>query len=165
MVCRYPPEETLRTALLEIENILNSRPLTHISIDPDDPEVLTPNHFLIGPSYDALPFTETDERDLNLLKSWRAAQKLVDIFWQRWTKEYLPTLIKTKWYVDNKPIAVNDMVIMVNQNGPRNLWQKAVVINTFLAKDGKIRMVDVKTSAGTVLRRPVSKLIVLDVIK
>ena len=45
-----PPEEVLSTALTEIEHTINSRPLTHVSIDPDDLEALTPNHFLIGSS-------------------------------------------------------------------------------------------------------------------
>ncbi|XP_037298973.1 uncharacterized protein LOC119190690 [Manduca sexta] len=43
-----PHEETLSTLLAEVEFTVNSRPLTHVSVNPEDPEALTPNHFLLG---------------------------------------------------------------------------------------------------------------------
>lgn len=166
--CRYPPEHVLRTVLSECESTLNSRPLTHVSLDSDDAESLTPNHFLIGPSHISQPFTETVERDLTLMASWRAAQRLADMFWSKWSREYLPTLIKSsKWFRDSgeRAIQVGDVVIMVDPDGPRNLWQKAIVVNVYPAKDGRIRIVDVRNSNHTIYRRHVSRLIVLDVKK
>ncbi|XP_074031706.1 uncharacterized protein [Leptinotarsa decemlineata] len=163
---KYYPEHILRTFLIECENILNSRPLTYVSLDSEDAEALTPNHFLIGPSYAALSCTETSDRDMNLMSSWRAAQKLSDLFWFRWTKEYLPSLIRrSKWHGDSKSVSVGDVVLMVDPNGPRNIWQRGIINEVYPAKDGKIRIVDVKNSSGTIFRRPVSRLIVLDVIK
>ncbi|XP_074035236.1 uncharacterized protein [Leptinotarsa decemlineata] len=107
---KYYPEHILRTFLIECENILNSRPLTYVSLDSEDAEALTPNHFLIGPSYAALSCTETSDRDMNLMSSWRAAQKLSDLFWFRWTKEYLPSLIRrSKWHGDSKSVRVGDL--------------------------------------------------------
>ena len=41
-------EDALHTLLLEIENIVNSRPLTTVSNNIDDLERLTLNHCLIG---------------------------------------------------------------------------------------------------------------------
>ena len=41
-------EEVLRTFLVEVESTLNSRPLTSISDDYNDLQVLTPNHFVTG---------------------------------------------------------------------------------------------------------------------
>ena len=41
-------DEVLRTVFAEVMSLLNSRPSTHIQADPNEPEPLTPNHFLIG---------------------------------------------------------------------------------------------------------------------
>lgn len=48
---RCPREEVLRTTLKAAENIVNCRPLTYVSTDPNDPESLTPNHFLRGAAH------------------------------------------------------------------------------------------------------------------
>ena len=40
-------EELLRGFVIQAESLLNGRPLTHVSVDPRDPEPLTPNHFLL----------------------------------------------------------------------------------------------------------------------
>ena len=52
---RVVSKEALRTALVEPEGILNSRPITHASSDAGYIEALTPNHFLLlraNPSYE-----------------------------------------------------------------------------------------------------------------
>ncbi|XP_033218177.1 uncharacterized protein LOC117173645 [Belonocnema kinseyi] len=47
--------EDLLTLITEIEAILNSRPPTPISSDPNDLSTLTPAHFLIGDSFRSMP--------------------------------------------------------------------------------------------------------------
>lgn len=47
---RAPKEEVLSTLLAEAENVVNSRPLTHVSVDHCEEESLTLNHFLISSS-------------------------------------------------------------------------------------------------------------------
>lgn len=44
--------DELSTLLTQIEAILNSRPHTPLSNDPNDLNVLTPAHFIIGCNYD-----------------------------------------------------------------------------------------------------------------
>ncbi|XP_074036724.1 uncharacterized protein [Leptinotarsa decemlineata] len=94
-----PEDEILSTLFAEAEYAVNSRPLTHVSTDPSDPQCLTPNHLLIGsPSENPFP-TKFEEQ--NLRKQWKKSQRLAEIFWSKWIKEYLPTLSKrAKWIKD-----------------------------------------------------------------
>ena len=55
------------------------------------------------------------------------------------------------------------VVIICDQNVARSQWRKGVITATYPAKDGHIRIVEVKTATG-LLRRPVSKLARLDVL-
>ena len=57
-------DESLSTLMYEIESILNSRPLTTVSNDPYDLELLTPNHLLLLKPNELLPPRVFDKRDL-----------------------------------------------------------------------------------------------------
>ncbi|GBP48179.1 hypothetical protein EVAR_27565_1 [Eumeta japonica] len=53
----------------------------------------TPNHFLIGRSCGAAAAGHFDDNVLLGPANWRTCQRLADHFWQRWLREYLPTLV------------------------------------------------------------------------
>ncbi|GFU51371.1 uncharacterized protein TNCV_4752371 [Trichonephila clavipes] len=55
--------EEFLTVIIQIEGMLNSRPLVPLSSDLDDLNVLTPSHFLIGRSITSI--VEPDLTDLN----------------------------------------------------------------------------------------------------
>jgi Family of unknown function (DUF5641) len=159
-----PREETLQTFMTEAENTVNSRPLTHVSIDPDDPESLTPNHFLRGTSgHAASPIGEFADDDFFLPKQWRISQRLADLFWKRWIREYLPSLTRRdKWHQEMKPVKIDDLVLIVDPDMPRNTWKRGIISSVFPGRDGQVRVVDVKT-ADSLYRRPVAKICILDV--
>lgn len=72
-------DEVLRTLLLEVAGLLNSRPLTCASSDPDDFHPLTPNDFLNRvPSADIR--TETDI-DVQPRHRFRYQTKMLNLFW------------------------------------------------------------------------------------
>ena len=67
--------ESFRTLLTEVECIINSRPLTVPSSDPEDLDPLTPNHILSMKSRVIMPppgnFRETSVKDGNVCSIFR----------------------------------------------------------------------------------------------
>ena len=51
----------LQTLIVEIEAVLNDRPLTYVSSDLSDPGPLTPSHLICGRRITSLPYTMVDE--------------------------------------------------------------------------------------------------------
>lgn len=157
-------EEVLSTFLAEAEHTINSHPLTHVPVDPNDPDPLTPNHFLIRRASNLQPIGSFDRSDLYGRKQWRIVQTISNEFWSRWVKEYLPTLLRRqKWFQQTKPIRVGDIVLEVNENLRRNLWPLGKVVKCFPGEDKIVRAVEIMYGNGHVLKRPVAKLCILDV--
>ncbi|GBP83307.1 hypothetical protein EVAR_57569_1 [Eumeta japonica] len=158
---RSPREEVLHTLLLEAEHIVNSRPLTEVDVEPAEAEGLTPNHFLIGRSCGAAAAGHFDDNVLLGPANWRTCQRLADHFWQRWLREYLPTLVPRR---RGDPIcrapAEGDIVLIVDSSSPRYSWPRGRIKKTYPGPDNQVRVVDVETTGG-VLRRPTSKIVVL----
>ncbi|XP_062703946.1 uncharacterized protein LOC134286352 [Aedes albopictus] len=156
-------DEVLRNLLVEVENIVNSRPLTHVPVDDESDPALTPNHFLLGSSNGVKPLSLMDDRGETLRQCWRLSQVQANRFWKRWITDYLPEITRrTKWYTDTKPIDVNDVVVIVDPKLPRNCWPKGRIICIHPGRDGQPRSATVRTVTG-VYERPVVKLAVLDV--
>ncbi|XP_055614693.1 uncharacterized protein LOC129761014 [Uranotaenia lowii] len=158
-----PTEEILENMLIEIENVINSRPLTYVPTDDDSSPVLTPNHFILGSSNGLKPFVPFDDSALALKKGWQLSQLMANVFWKMWVHDYLPTLTRrSKWFSEVKPIEVGDITVIVDPNLPRNCWPKGRVIRTIASPDGRTRKAVVQTISG-IYERPVAKLAVLDV--
>ena len=75
---RIVAKEALRTALVEADGVLNSRPITHVSNDAGDIEALTPNHLLLLRANSSNEETEVSEREINATKLWRQSQALIN---------------------------------------------------------------------------------------
>lgn len=133
-------DEVLYTVMTEIEHSVNSRPLTHVSVDPNDFEALTPNHFLIGTSSGEIKLGNYDGRFLSSKRQWQIAQSLADAFWERWLREYLPTLLpRKKWFREVENIKIGDLVLIVDLQLPRNQWRVGRVTNVFPGEGNIVR--------------------------
>ncbi len=156
--------------MCEVEVILYGRPLTPMSDNPKDLEVITLNHLLLHWAGSALPpgiFVQGDNYDR---RRWRQCQYLIDQFWSHWWKSYLPLLqTRQKWFKNREPMQVGDLVLVVDQILPRNMWCMARV--TQINPQEKICIVTVafnrnyldpklKTDHVTLIT-PVNKLILL----
>ncbi|XP_055589277.1 uncharacterized protein LOC129741562 [Uranotaenia lowii] len=159
---RNPDDETLATIVREAQGVVNSRPLTFIPIESESQEALTPNHFILlssnGVTQNPKPLADDSMAHRN---NWNQLNTMVDQFWRRWVREYLPTIARrTKWFIDVAPIEQGDLVIVISE-AERNCWLRGRVLEVIEAKDGRRRQAIIQTTHG-VLKRPVAKLARLD---
>ncbi|XP_037932562.1 uncharacterized protein LOC119667346 [Teleopsis dalmanni] len=110
--------EELMTALIEIEAVMNSRPISPLSNDPNDLEALTPGHFLIGTPINSLPEPIVDNHDLTHLERWKRIAAVKQQFWCKWSNEYLGELIQRhRWTSIKCNIKLDDLVWMTSSRG------------------------------------------------
>ncbi|KXJ71674.1 hypothetical protein RP20_CCG019934 [Aedes albopictus] len=160
---RLPTDEVLNSTLIEIESVVNSRPLTEIPIEDDESPVLTPNHFLLGTSNGLKPWVPYSDSPSLLRNSFKQSQIMANEFGRMWLRDYLPVITRrAKWFTKEEPIQVNDVVVIVDPKAPRNSWPLGRVIATRPSSDGQVRSATVQTSHG-IYERPTVKLAVLDV--
>ena len=173
--------DEIHTAVIEVESIVNSRPLSYVS--PDDlEEPLTPSHLLMGRRVLSLP----DNLDLNynpededfeltstqLSRRMKHLNNLLNHFWKRWRNEYLLELRNSHRQGRGEtsmdpPVKIGDIVLVHDENLPRGFWKLAKIEELFKGRDGRIRAAAVKQSSknsqSTLLRRPLQLLYPLEV--
>lgn len=155
-------DEALQTLLRIVEDIINGRPLTAVSDDPNDFEPLTPNHLLQLRREPTPPPGNFVKEDLYCRRRWRQVQYLADVFWKRWTREYLPNLqIRSTWHHEQRNIQANDVVIVVDDSLPRNTWLLGRIKKTIPGSDGLVRMAEIKTN-NNILLRPIHKVCLIE---
>jgi hypothetical protein len=160
-------EESFLTIVTVCENIVNDRPLTYISPNPQEYKVITPNHLLrpldnvrIGPPL---------ERPKNLQSYWHLVNDILNQIWTQFIKEYVPTLhrVKTKWLKNQRDVKTGDLVAVIDHK-VKGRWPLALVVKTYKDKDdNKVRFVDIKrqmsenTFSTKIDKRHVSSLMLL----
>lgn len=116
-------DEYLHSVLCEVEAIINSRPITKASTDPNDLEALTPNHLLLLKTKLTLPPGEFQKEDVYARRRWKQVQYMSNLFWKRWVKGYLPQLQeRQKWHRIRRNFIPGDFVVIVDEYAPRNSW-------------------------------------------
>ena len=155
------PEEVLLTVLLEVEALLNAKPLGYVSADIADVDPITPNSLLMGRPDGSLPQVVYPESEILSRRRWRHSQILADHFWSRFIRDYLPSLqIRQKWHSSPPALLENAVVMMVDPQLPRALWPIGRVTQVHRSDDGYIRSADVLIN-GHSYTRPVARLVML----
>ncbi|XP_053960629.1 uncharacterized protein LOC128864894 [Anastrepha ludens] len=155
--------EELSTVAVEIEAILNSRPLSPLSSDPNDFEALTAGHFLVGSSLRALPESSLEERNISNLDRYDMITAIKQRFWRRWSSDYVNELrSRVKWTTPTPNLAEGTLVIIHDDNLPSQRWKLGRVESTVRGRDGHVRVVRLRTTNGSCCR-PVHKLAILPV--
>ena len=154
--------ESLTTSLCDAEAIINSRPLTYISEDPQDFRPLSPAMFL-------QEINEIGVPDLDMLyneklnKKLKYRQKLLHDLRVRFRAEYLSRLLlKGAGKKETRAIEVGDIVLIGDDNRKRIDWPLARVIKLIEGRDGNVRVCELKTKNG-ILTRPIQRIYPLEV--
>jgi len=164
--------ESLQTIVIEVEALLNDRPLTYVSSDVSDLEPITPSHLLQGRRITTLPYskveddevTDPDFGDDSQIRHRAKTQAIVvKHFWSRWRHEYLTALRETHRKTGNnvQQVKVGD-VVLVHDNTTRVNWKHAVIESLNKGGDGMIRSANIRTATGRT-NRPIARLYPLEV--
>jgi len=158
--------EFLYTVLVQIEGILNSRPLYPMSDTPSDVTCLTPAHFITGTAITDVPEPNILELQQNRLNIYKNIIQIKQKFWKEFYYNYLSELQpRNKWLQIQHNLKINDMVLIKDEVTPPNCWPLGRVVSVNINKtDGLIRSADIRTSKG-IYSRPIHKLILLPINK
>lgn len=115
----------LFTLLCKVESIINSRPITKVS---DNPEALTPNHLLLLRTGPTLPPGSFAKDDNFSCPRWRQVQYLADVF--------LPApQERRKWNGASRNFSVNGVALVLDEPTPRCSWPLGRVLEVHQSRD------------------------------
>ena len=163
LVRRKPSDFELCTILCEIESILNARPMTKISTNPNDWGILTPQAILTG-CLDIMSPVDVFNKADQYRANWRYTQVVAIQFWQRWLTLYLPWLqVRSKWRKRKPNLKTDDIVMVLDiETEGRLTYPKARIVDTFPDKFGDVRNVLLQLPDGRRFKRSLNKIVPLE---
>lgn len=164
--------DEMSTSLVEVEAVLNSRPLTYVYDEMEEP--LTPSHLIVGRRILSVPAKSSFNEDVNegtITRRVKFLQRTLDHFWNRWRAEYLTELREHHRYSKRanslRKVRVGDIVCLHDHKIPRQRWRLGKVERLLPGRDGHVRSAVVRVKAGNSptaeFRRPLQRLYPLEV--
>ena len=144
----------LETIMIEVEGLVNDRPLVAPSEDDNDPATVTPNKLCIGRSVHLMPMVEINTKPgASFTKMQRYRRELINKFWNRWRKDYMLQQQASKYDTSKEPILQKGQIVLLREeNLNRGKWRLAKVLDPVKGRDGRIRRVKLKTQQGLIDR-------------
>jgi hypothetical protein len=168
--------DELHTILVEIEGIINARPLTYVYDDEEaNYEPLTPSHLIYGRRITTSPNSSHHEvvsTNRALTRRCRHHKRLLEQITKQWRREYLTSLreqssSRPKVRGSSSCIAEGDIVIVKNDSAPRAFWKLARIEQLLPGRDGKVRSASIRVGgnqgSSSCTRRPIEHLIPIEV--
>lgn len=152
------------TLLKRIEAMLNSRPLYAPTDDPMDAPVITPAHLAIGRQIVCPPpINPPSQTNFTPQRVRKEQLKMTELFWQRWSADYLSTLIqRKKWKKVEKNAEIGQVVLVMDNNLPPARWLIGKIVRLLPSKDNLIRSVEIevasKNNSGEKYKKKTTKL-------
>ena len=139
---RLTPLELL-TALMQIANICNERPITIDTVKPRDDgtyPIITPNHLMMGRSGKRLPDDTELSESLPMKERYRLINHVTTAFWQRWSTEVSPSLvIRQKWHIASRNMQEGDVVMIADTSTLKMKYKLGIVEDAKVSQDGLVR--------------------------
>ena len=167
--------EELSTLLVEVESIINCRPLTYLYDDQEGISfALTPSHLIYGRRITSTPNSthyEVMSTCVSLTKRMKYHQGLLEQFTNRWRKEYLLSLrehhsVKRR-EASRCHVKVGDVVLLYDDGTKRAFWKLAIVNELIQGSDDKARAAVIKVGSdkgpAKLLKRSIQHLIPIEV--
>ena len=167
--------DQLSAIIVEIEGIINSRPLTYLSDDQYGVSAsLSPSHLINGRRITTISNNEYFEivsTHQSLTRRLKHHRHLLNQFANQWRKDYLLNLRENHQLKVRKGgqsvIKRGDVVVLKSDNSKRLFWRLAVVDELLKGADGHVRAAIVRVSVpqgGTkLLRRSIKHLFPIEV--
>ena len=167
--------DELTTILIEIECIVNNRPISYVYDDNEGVSyALTPSHLIYGRRITTLPSDahyEVFNTTKALTKRAKHHMKLIDNFTKSWKRNYLLNLrertMKNDGFEKENKIRIGEIVLLKDEKSRRMFWKLAKVENVIKGPDGIARIATVKVlnnDKRTVnLKRSIKHLIPMEV--
>ena len=150
--------EHFTTLITDIECMLNSRPLTAVSTDPNDLNALTPGHFLKGSQINLIPDLNSKKTNcLGNLKIFSKCRLQKNSFGKNGNEITLPLYNLKKWLNDSNNFNRGDLVLVAEDNCQVLVCPPVRITKLFKGNDTRTRLVEVKT-AKWVSSRPILRL-------
>lgn len=146
--------EEFSTVLIQVEGILNSRPLCPLSNNDTDFTALTPAHFLIGRSMTSLPDYDYKDVPIHRLTHFQQLQQIQQDFWRRWAKDYVGNLQeRTKWRSSKGPtLTAGTLVLVKDDRLPSCHWKIGRILKTHDEEDKERRIASIQTAKNVIKR-------------
>ena len=136
----------LEEVLLDIEKILNNRPLTYIEKEIDYP-ILTPNSLILGRDVNFLDAGPHESESETIKNRHKYIKRCKVALWKRWKHEYFVAFReKHNLKSEDKPFKINvgDVVAIKGQEKNRGHWKIGIVNHLYSGKDNIIRVAQLR---------------------
>jgi hypothetical protein len=131
----------LQDAMLDIQLVLNNRPLSYCEDDIQLP-MLTPNMMIFGKANCLMELSPEDIEERDLRKRAKYLNKCKDALWRRWKREYMRALRERHNLTHDgkeKELRRGDVMLIKGDEKNRGLWKIGIVEQPIPGRDGVVR--------------------------
>ncbi|XP_015122055.1 nuclear pore complex protein Nup54 [Diachasma alloeum] len=137
--------EEFTTLLIQVEAILNSRPLCPLTNDPQDTSALTPGHLIIGEPLMTVPEPSLQQITTDRLNRWQIITQRIQNFWEHWERECIHRYQQIyRWRQPTNEINIGSLVLITDEREPPAKWPLARVIEIHPGQDNLTRVVTLR---------------------